>query len=191
VRTPRLVGEEDGGALAGRSGAQRRVLLLLPPPDPLRVLLVGAHQRALRGQADPPKQLPDALRGVLHAELPLDEIPDDVPCPQREVELELPGIPPDNPSAQPRHLPGRQFRFGARRLLHFQGVGSAGRVHCQPSEHGRPSTAECKSRVLRVETILDGLDHAPPSVLELAPRNSPARLPRHGLIMPHHHPKVQ
>jgi hypothetical protein len=46
------------------------------------------------------QQLPHPLRGHLDVELLTDEIPHDPAGPQREIELELPRITPDQPPPQ-------------------------------------------------------------------------------------------
>jgi hypothetical protein len=89
---PGLIAEVQLGALGAGPLPDRRKVLLLPSAHRLRVLLVGPVQRPLRGQPDPAQQLPDPLRCHLDAELLQDQLPDDLACPQREVELKLPRI---------------------------------------------------------------------------------------------------
>jgi hypothetical protein len=83
---PRLVTEVHFGTLLACLFPDLRELLLLPPLDCLRVLLVGAVQRPLRRQPEPVQQFPHPLRGHLDVELLTDEIPHDPAGPQREIE---------------------------------------------------------------------------------------------------------
>src|ERR1035441_3066492 len=106
-----------------------RVIHCLPPPDPLGILLIGADQGPLRRKAQPGEQLPDSLKSVRHSEFPPDQIPDNLACPQRILELKLPRIAPDNPPAEllglrlvklrssPRSFPEREERIQAVGLV--------------------------------------------------------------------------
>ena len=78
---PGLVQEVDGRALGFGAGTDSREGLGLPGLDRFRVLLVGAPQRPLRGQAQGPQQSPDAHRRQGHSEFPADQLADQIPCP--------------------------------------------------------------------------------------------------------------
>jgi len=131
---PRLVAEVHLGAFPAGLCPDRRELVFLPPPDRLRVLLVGAVQRPLRRQPEPVQQLPHALRGHLDTELQANELANDLSGPQCEVKLELPRVTTDQPPAQLAGLPIGQFRRSARKRANLQPVQSALLISLLPLE---------------------------------------------------------
>ena len=131
---PRLVAEVQLSTFPAGLCPDRRELLLLPPPDRLRVLLGGAVQRPLRRQPEPVQQLPDALRGHLDAELLTNEIANDLTGPQGKIELELSRVTTDQPSAQLTGLPVGQFRCSPGERADFEPVQAALLIGLLPLE---------------------------------------------------------
>ena len=131
---PRLVAEVHLGAFPAGLCPDCRELLLLPPPDRLRVLLVGAVQRPLRRQPQSVQQLPDALRGHLNAKLLTNEIANDLSGPQCEVKLELPRVTTGQPPPQLASLPIGHFRRGPGKWANLQPVQAALLISLLPLE---------------------------------------------------------
>src|ERR1017187_5946220 len=90
-----------------------------------------AHRRGPGAAAakGPAGRAASRTRSVGHSEFPPDQIPDNLACPQRILELKLPRIAPDNPPAEllglrlvklrssPRSFPEREERIQAVGLV--------------------------------------------------------------------------
>src|SRR5215211_360085 len=131
---PRLVAEVHLRTFPASLRPDRRELLLFPPPDRRRVLLVGAVQRPLRRQPEPVQQLPHALWGHLDTEPLTNEVANDFPGPPGEVELELPRVTTDQPSTQLTGLLISQFRRSPGKRANLQSVQPTRLIRLLPRE---------------------------------------------------------
>src|ERR1700739_2678782 len=89
-----LICEEDAGALRGRQLADPRVSGFLPFRHAFRILLISAIQRPLRRKPHLVQQPADLDLRELDLEFPPDQLADNLPRPQPEIELQLPRVAP-------------------------------------------------------------------------------------------------
>ena len=168
-----------------------RVLLLFPAPHPLGVLLIGSHQRSLRGQPEAAQDFAYPLHGVLHTEFPLDHLPYQLACPQGEVQLELPRIAPDDDASQLGHLSRGELRLWTGCLLHYERLQALFPVGFHPTINRGSTTLEDVSRIIQVHALLHRMDHQSPRILKRPPRNPLPTFLRHGSIIPQNPHDVQ
>src|SRR2546421_11930428 len=110
--------EEVGGPAGGPGGrGDLRILDLFPPGHRDGVGLLGPVERTLGGKAQLVQGAPDAGHGELHAEPGLDQLPDDLPGPQRHGEPVIAGIAlGDQPGQLAQLLLGELARPAGHRL---------------------------------------------------------------------------
>ena len=86
---PHLVAPEDHRALALGARPKRRIGLLQPAPDSLRVLLVGALNGLLGRKPPTPEVVAERPDREAHREAPRDQIAHRLTRPERERKLQL------------------------------------------------------------------------------------------------------
>jgi hypothetical protein len=162
---PGLVGEIDRGALGLGGRADGRELLVGPPRHGLGVVLVGAVQRPLRGQAHGAQQPAHAHHAQRDLELAADHLPGHLPRPQRELERQLPRICTDDQLVQPGDLRPGQLRRPTRHRLGHQRVPATLTELSQPPVHRLAVQPPRASYILRMRAGLDLLNRPQPQHL--------------------------
>ena len=137
-----LICEEDAGALLGCQFADLRVSGFLPFLHTFRILLISAVQRPLRRQPYLVQQPADLDIRELHPEFPPDQLADDLPRPQPEIELQLPRVAPGDNRVQLRQLRRTQAGSRPRCLLGLQRDRAALVIFLLPPEQHRPGNIE-------------------------------------------------
>ena len=163
---PGLVTEVDRRPLGPGLGADRRELLVAPALDRLRVGLPGPPQRPLRRQPEGAQQPTHADRRQRHRELAADQLPDHVPGPQREPELQLPRIGPGDQRVEPAHLLPGQLRRSTRHRAGLQRVPAALPVLGQPPVDRAPAHAQRRRDIFGMHPRLDRVHRPQPHRLQ-------------------------
>src|SRR5574340_645212 len=134
---PGFIGEPDLRASSFGALPEARVFDLKETVDRLRVLLIGAPQRSLRGEPQLLQEPADRCPAQHNPKLPAQDGAQDSACPQGERKLELPRITTGYRLVDPLNGPGVQFRPPAAPLARIQGFPSAATVQRQPSIYRR------------------------------------------------------
>ena len=165
---PGLVAEEDlGPCRLGRLG-DPRVLLGPPALHSLRVLPVGSCERALGGEAHPLQQVGHTLAAHLDPEALRDQRADHVTGSEREVEVQLMRLLPDDQLAERSDLAQGQLRWPSRGRPDLEGVLALVLIRSPPPIDRRAHDLEGRGDVLWMGTPLDEADHLGPHLLEPA-----------------------
>ena len=157
-----LICEEDTGTLLGCQFADPRVSGFLPFLHTLRILLISAVQRPLRRQPYLVQQPADLDLRELDTEFPPDQLADDLPRPQPEIELQLPRIAPGDNRVQLRQLGRTQTGSRPWCLLRLQRDRAALVVFLLPPEQHRPGNIEHSRHHRRFVSLFEKLNSLEP-----------------------------
>src|SRR5208282_5840417 len=135
----RFIPKQNLRAVAFGLAGQRRISLLLPQRNCLRISLIRALQRFLRSQLQLRQQRTHRRDSQVHAEFLLNQQRDDRACPQAKIQSVLPRIATVDPSKYLPLLGGRQASRTTRGTLRTQRSQSVAAAlgHAHPFIDGR------------------------------------------------------
>src|SRR5712692_8657082 len=117
IRTnPRFIEKEHIRSNGSRTRSEHRKLFPLPSFDCLRISLVGSAQRLLWSDVQFREKSPYRSHSKSNVQAHRDQLTDNLPRPQTEIETILPWIFPDDPSSDLQLLPRTQQGRSAPRL---------------------------------------------------------------------------
>src|SRR5579875_2223403 len=176
---PGLIFEEDAGTLLRGERADLRVNDFLPLVHAFRVPLVRPVKRALRRKPHLLQQAANLNLGELDAELPPDQITDNLARPQAEVKLKLPRITSGDDCVKLRHLRRTEPGGGSRSLFRLQRQGAARVIFLLPPEDYCPGNTKHSRDQFRLVSLFEKLYSA-----QSLFRCRPSALDRHKLSLP-------
>src|ERR1019366_2339388 len=138
-----FVAEEDPRPRLFGQLLNRRVLILAPALDSLRILFSGAEQGPLATQAQLAQQASHTAGAQLQGQLLAQQYPNHLARPKRELEAELKRIPARHRLVKPLHLGRRDPHRPPLECPRLQRAPTSGPVQRQPGVDTTAAEPQC------------------------------------------------